>query len=217
MNKEYKIRNEEVGRSRKMTEALSIAPDKSGQAVDFSQRTGDANSSGLQPHILKMWLKPIFLFIINRWLKPTAKDRAILKLAANSFTSEVSGAKDRDQMQISCQYQASIIQYQVSSIKYLRPTGLSWRAASSIEFSTVSICAAPSKVAAKYPDFQAIRACLSICFLTISLIQKGRVITRVFQKRLPTAAAISAAGWKGFSPLFCENENDIMNLKTICQ
>ena len=28
-------------------------------AVGFSQRTADANSFGLQPHILKMWLKPI--------------------------------------------------------------------------------------------------------------------------------------------------------------
>ena len=64
---------------------------------------------------------------------------------------------------------------------------------------------------------QAIRACLTIRFLTISLIQEAREITCVFLKRLPTAAELSAAGWKGFSPLFCENENEIMNIKTICQ
>jgi hypothetical protein len=44
----------------------SIVPDKHEQAVDFhiavgfSQRMRSINSSGLQPHIIKMWLKPVF-------------------------------------------------------------------------------------------------------------------------------------------------------------
>jgi hypothetical protein len=63
MNKEYKIRNEEIER------LVSVAvPDGSGQAltastsqsiaVDFSQRTTNAKAFGLQLHILKMILKP---------------------------------------------------------------------------------------------------------------------------------------------------------------
>lgn len=53
MNKENKIRNEEVGGSRKTAGASSIA-------VGFSQRLKAANSSfGLQPHVLKMWIKPL--------------------------------------------------------------------------------------------------------------------------------------------------------------
>ena len=72
MNKEQKIRNEEVGRSwksesgsPKMAKAISSCPpfravrEASSIAVGFSQRITDANSAGLQPHILKMWLKPV--------------------------------------------------------------------------------------------------------------------------------------------------------------
>lgn len=93
MNKEHKIRNEEVERSwksevgsPKMAEAspvphtieggqeraisnnraVSIAPDISGQAVSFSQRNQEHDiNKGLQPHILKMWLKPVSLFSIS--------------------------------------------------------------------------------------------------------------------------------------------------------
>jgi hypothetical protein len=79
MNKEYQIRKWEDGRPN-MIKAPSIA-------VGFSQRTMDAISSGLQPHILKMWLKPIFLSIfplakansLSRFIgsnKPTAIEQA---------------------------------------------------------------------------------------------------------------------------------------------
>jgi hypothetical protein len=116
MNNEQKIRNEAVERSRKsevgsrkMAEAISSCPPLRGVrgasfiAVGFSQRTADANSPGLQPHILKMWLKPAaenieyrisniesgsfgnkvvphFLFLISyflflpMWLKPAAEN-----------------------------------------------------------------------------------------------------------------------------------------------
>jgi hypothetical protein len=46
MNKKQKIRNEEAGMI----------------AVDFSQRTEDANYFWLQPDIITMWLKPVSLF-----------------------------------------------------------------------------------------------------------------------------------------------------------
>lgn len=55
MKRKVEIGITKVG-SRKMSEALSIA-------VRFIGRTEAANSSGLQPHITKMWLKPTFLFI----------------------------------------------------------------------------------------------------------------------------------------------------------
>ena len=61
--------NEEVKRS---TTQLLKAPfgglGASSIAVGFSQRTGDANFSGLQPHILKMWLKPVSLLSFIQWI-----------------------------------------------------------------------------------------------------------------------------------------------------
>lgn len=96
MNKEYKIRNMEVERSRKsevgsrkMAEAISSCPPLRGVrgasfiAVGFSQRTADANFPGLQPHIFKMWLKPTSLVSISfRQLKLTE----IEKENFNSFS-----------------------------------------------------------------------------------------------------------------------------------
>ena len=116
MNLEHNIRNEEVGRSwksevgsPKMAEAsplpppieggqeraisnnraVSIAPDISGQAVGLSQRNRkhDINKR-LQPHNLKMWLKPVSLFSISfRRLKPTAiEEKEFQQFSINTGT-----------------------------------------------------------------------------------------------------------------------------------
>lgn len=58
MKREVEMGMTKVG-SRKISEALSIA-------VRFIGRTEAANFSGLQPHIIEMWLKPTFLFIGNK-------------------------------------------------------------------------------------------------------------------------------------------------------
>ena len=98
MNKEQKIEASplpppiEGGQERAISNnrAVSIAPDISGQAVGFSQRNRKHDiNKGLQPHILKMWLKPVSLFSNSfRRLKPTACpdfSGAIDKMNFNSF------------------------------------------------------------------------------------------------------------------------------------
>ena len=66
MNKEHKLRNEEVGRTPEMPEALSVA-------VGFSQWIRSNSSSGLQPHIVKNVAKADFPVLHSvRQLKLTA-------------------------------------------------------------------------------------------------------------------------------------------------